>query len=168
MPTPPITSTPWYATTLSVAMRFHSGQVDKAGQPYWKHLDRVAQLLIDMWPDATKTEVQAALLHDVIEDTSATPDSLRALKIPGDVVRIVQMLSRDEGSYFREGLIYLEWIQAIADAGDVSAIRVKLADNADNRDPSRTHPCQAAMVATKYDPARRILENRLAKVELAA
>jgi hypothetical protein len=155
-------TTPWYANTLSIAMRFHAGQTDKAGRPYWTHLDRVARNVAERWPDATKTEIHAALLHDVIEDTNATPNSLRALRVPDDVIRIVQMLSRDDVTHFPKGLTYLEWIQAIADSGDVSAIRVKLADNADNDDPARLHPRHAEMSATKYAPARAILRAALA------
>lgn len=160
--------TPWYAITLSVAMRFHAGQVDKCGKPYWAHLDRVARNLVRLWPDAPKEQVQAALLHDVLEDTNATPDSLRALGVTDEVIDIVRRLSRYDTKYAIEGQDYLEWIQSIADSGNVSAIRVKIADNMDNSDPARSHPCQAAMIATKYAPAWDAFMRGLAASEAAA
>lgn len=55
---------------------------------------------------------------------------------------------------------YPDWIKRIVATGNVTAIRVKLADNLDNSDPARVAALAAAprMVAEKYAPARAILE----------
>ncbi|GAA4250787.1 HD domain-containing protein [Azospirillum formosense] len=78
-------STNWHRKTLELAKALHAGQVDKAA-PYWLHLGRVAQRLVKRFPDATKAQVQAALLHDAIENAGVTPDQLRELAIEGKVI----------------------------------------------------------------------------------
>jgi (p)ppGpp synthase/HD superfamily hydrolase len=157
-----IESQAWYGETLALARRLHAGQVDKAGEPYWCHLERVARRLVDRFADATKAEIQAALLHDSIEDAGATPEMLHELGIESEAVEIIAMLSRNldpAGSY-------LEWIERIALSENNGAIRVKLADNLDNSDPVRVAaiPAGAKMLADKYAPARSILERALATV----
>jgi (p)ppGpp synthase/HD superfamily hydrolase len=145
----------WYRSTLNLAKRLHGGQVDRGGRPYWRHLENVARALVERWPDATKSEIQAALLHDALEDTSATAADLRTQGIPADVIAIVQRLTRDPT------VPYQDFIRSIAASGNLSAIRVKLADNADNSDPARIHPDSAAMLAETYRPAKRILDAAL-------
>ncbi|MBP2302242.1 HD domain-containing protein [Azospirillum picis] len=149
----------WFHETLEFAKALHHGQVDKAGAPYWMHLERVARRLAGLFPDATKAQLQAALLHDAIEDAGATADDLRAAGIEEDAIAAIQLVSRNldpDGTY-------LEWIGRIAATGNVTAIRVKLADNLDNSDPARVAALAAGprMVAEKYAPARAILEQAL-------
>src|SRR6266700_8140452 len=43
-----------------------------------EHLQRVVRNLKDRWPDTSSDEIAAAWLHDAIEDTGATPESLLA------------------------------------------------------------------------------------------
>lgn len=138
----------------ALAARLHQGQTDKAGAPYITHLARVAAILQRRWPDATPDEIAAAWLHDSLEDTGATEASLRAEGVSAETVRIVRAVTRPEGSD------YLDWIRTLADSRDVSVLRVKLADNEDNRDPARVAalPGAATRVTTRYEPARLILE----------
>ena len=142
----------------ALAARLHAGQTDKAGAPYITHLARVAAILQRRWPDATADEVAAAWLHDSLEDTGASEASLLAEGISPETIRIVRAVTRPEGSD------YLDWIGALAASRDVSVLRVKLADNEDNRDPARVAalPGAAERVATRYEPARVILESGLA------
>ncbi|CAO3404409.1 HD domain-containing protein [Azospirillum sp. 11R-A] len=149
----------WFRETLEFARTLHHGQVDKAGAPYWLHLERVARRLIERFPDATKAQLQAALLHDAIEDAGATADDLRDAGIEEEAIAAIRLVSRNldpDGTY-------LEWIGRIAASGNVTAIRVKLADNLDNSDPARVAAIAAGprMVAEKYAPARAILERAL-------
>lgn len=149
----------WFRDTLEFAKTLHRGQLDKAGAPYWKHLERVAHRLIERFPDATKAQLQAALLHDAIEDAGVTADDLRAAGVEEEAIAAIRLVSRNldpEGSY-------LDWIGRIAASGNVTAIRVKLADNLDNSDPARVAAIAAGprMVAEKYAPARAILEQAL-------
>lgn len=141
----------------ALAERLHAGQVDKAGAPYITHLARVAGILKRRWPDATADEIAAAWLHDSLEDAEATEASLLAAGVSPETIRIVRAVTRPEGSD------YLDWIGALAASRDVSVLRVKLADNEDNRDPARIAalPGAAEGVATRYEPARIILESGL-------
>lgn len=143
---------------IALASRLHDGQTDKAGQPYVDHLARVAQRLAARWPDATRDEIEAAWLHDSLEDTEATEESLLAAGVSAETVRIVRAVTRPHGSE------YLAWIAELAAARDVSILRVKLSDNADNIDPARVAALPGAVerVASRYEPARRLLEDGLA------
>ncbi len=143
---------------IALASSLHADQVDKAGQPYTGHLARVAARLAQRWPDATRDELEAAWLHDSLEDTEATEAFLHAAGVSAETIRIVRAVTRPEGSD------YLAWIADLAAAGDVSILRVKLADNADNSDPARVAalPGAAERVATRYGPARQLLEAGLA------
>jgi (p)ppGpp synthase/HD superfamily hydrolase len=143
------------AGVRDLAGTLHATQVDKAGCPYIEHLERVTQILRARWPDASSDEIAAAWLHDAIEDTGATPASLRAAGVSPETIRIVEAVTRPPGS------VYLEWIAAMAASGDKSVLRVKLADNQDNRDPARVaaFPGAAERVATRYEPARQLLED---------
>jgi (p)ppGpp synthase/HD superfamily hydrolase len=146
------------ADIIALAAQLHAGQTDKAGQPYVGHLARVAARLVQRWPDATRDEIEAAWLHDCLEDTEATEASLLAAGVSPRTIEIVRAVTRPEGSD------YLAWIAVLAARQDVSVLRVKLADNADNIDPERVAalPGAAERVASRYEPARRMLENGLA------
>jgi len=53
---------------LQKAKELHSDQTRDAGEPYWKHLERVAQLLFEH--GIRNYQILAAgILHDAIEDT---------------------------------------------------------------------------------------------------
>lgn len=146
-------------TVKELAARLHAGQTDKAGEPYVLHLERVVSRLIQRFPDATEAEIEAAWLHDSLEDTEATPDSLMAAGVSRSAVQIVQAVTRPDGQ------AYLDWIAELAQSGSLSAVRVKIADNADNRDPDRVAklPGAAERVASRYEPARLLLEARLSR-----
>jgi (p)ppGpp synthase/HD superfamily hydrolase len=147
----------------ALAARLHAGQTDKAGAPYVTHLARVAAILQRRWPDATPDEIAAAWLHDSLEDTEASEASLLVEGVSAETVRIIRAVTRPERSD------YLMWIGALAEGGDVSVLRVKLADNEDNRDPVRVAALDggAERVATRYEPARRLLEAGLQRASLS-
>ncbi|MDZ4670659.1 MAG: HD domain-containing protein, partial [Phototrophicales bacterium] len=54
----------------------HEGQVRKSGEPYFTHCVAVAAILTEMKLDAEA--IAAALLHDILEDTSVTKEELIA------------------------------------------------------------------------------------------
>ena len=103
-----------------LAHRAHAGQVDKAGRPYIEHVARVAAAVSDD-PEAETV----AWLHDVGEDSPEYYVRIWEL-MPYSVVVATQLLDRNiEGDYY--GRIRTNPI----------ALRVKLADIADNADESR-------------------------------
>ncbi len=150
------------AEALTLAQRLHAGQVDKSGAPYWTHCQRVAARLRQHWPDAPAHELEAALLHDAVEDTDATAVDLQAAGVSPEAVTIIKLVTKD-GPHAPPGLAYLDWIKAIAAIGNASAIRVKLADLADNSDPTRLpHPPGfEERVRDRYAPAIAILEDAM-------
>ncbi len=65
-----------YSDTIDLATRIHADLPDKAGKPYIEHLSRVAEAVLAA--DGSEAQVVAAYLHDAIEDTPETAQSLRA------------------------------------------------------------------------------------------
>lgn len=108
---------------IEIAAAAHAGQVDKAGQPYILHPIRV------MLRVSTVHERMAAVLHDVVEDTSVTLEHLEQQGFPRQVLIAIQALTKNPGE---------SRLQAAARAAaDPIARAVKLADNAENMDMSR-------------------------------
>lgn len=110
----------------------HHGQKRKSGAPYISHPVAVATILADMRMD--HETIAAAILHDVIEDTSAAADELeekfgKAVRTLVDgVTKLdqVQFKSRAEAqaSSFRKMLLAM--------IEDIRVILVKLADRLHN------------------------------------
>lgn len=74
--------------------------------------------------------VMTAWLHDVLEDTAETPDTMRAAGIPERVIDAVRVLTKADGVSYRE---YLERVKA-----DEIARKVKVADMLHNLSDSPT------------------------------
>lgn len=135
------------ADAVRIAREAHDGAVDKAGRPYIEHPLRV------MSHCDTAEEQMAAVLHDVVEDTDATPESLLALGVPEGVVDAVVALTK------REGETYDDFV-ARAGAHPI-ARKVKLADLADNADPQRLEALRVrneAAAEALRDQAKQLLE----------
>jgi (p)ppGpp synthase/HD superfamily hydrolase len=139
--------------------RAHPGvpQVDKGGHPYWKHPYAV---MVRLGPDADENDKLVALLHDVLEDTLFTADDLLAMGYSSFVVECVQALSRPEG------VTYMNWIRSIAESGNLTVIRVKVADNEENSDPARIAqlPEEQQGIAGRYHRSLAILRPALAEL----
>jgi (p)ppGpp synthase/HD superfamily hydrolase len=147
---------------LHLATTLHEGTVDKAGMPYIDHPIRVAALLQKRWPDATSAQIQAAFLHDVIEDCRVSASMLIEAGIAPAAVRIILNVTKPAE---RNDLPYLVWIREIAAMRDVGTLRVKLADLTDNMDLTR--PCfvgRKSMVSERYSPAYHILDTTLQQI----
>src|SRR5688572_21773059 len=79
----------------SFAARLHQGQVRKDGKtPYIAHPFRVAMTVRDVFGVDDPVAVAAALLHDVIEDTTADYDDLQR-EFGAEVARVVAALTKD-------------------------------------------------------------------------
>lgn len=110
-----------------VAQKAHQGQMDRSGEPYIGHPQRVAATLTRRGlPDEI---VAAGWLHDVVEDSDTSLQDLLDDGFPPSVVEAVDALSH----YPNESLE--EYIQKVRN--NPMAIPVKLADLADNSDPNR-------------------------------
>lgn len=108
---------------ISIALEAHSGQYDKAGQPYILHPLRV--MLAVTRPE----ERIAAVLHDVVEDSDWTLDRLRLEGFSESVISAVDSVTR------RGGEDYEEFVRRASQ--DPVGRAVKRADLIDNLDLSR-------------------------------
>lgn len=116
-------------TAYEIAKQAHAGQVDKAGQDYIGHPVFVAGLL------KTEEERAAALLHDVLEDSSFSEQDLRLKGIPEPVIQAVILLTK------QKGVPYEDYLSKIKE--NPIARAVKKADLTHNMDISRIpHPLQ--------------------------
>ncbi len=110
----------------------HEGQVRLSGEPYLSHPLEVAGILADMKLDPES--VAAGILHDVIEDTPATPKEIKTLFGP-EVMHIVSGVSKLSSLSFgssraRQAESIRKMFLAMAD--DIRVILIKLADRLHN------------------------------------
>jgi (p)ppGpp synthase/HD superfamily hydrolase len=91
------------------------GQVDKSGKPYWEHPYHVMKRLPN---DATYDVHIAALLHDVLEDTSYTEIDLLNLGVSQSSINMIKLVSRDKAK------TYTEFIKGIASSGNKGAMKI--------------------------------------------
>jgi RelA/SpoT family (p)ppGpp synthetase len=110
----------------------HEGQRRLTGEPYITHPVAVATILAELHLDAPT--LQAALLHDVIEDTPTANEEI-ASRFGPEVAKIVDGVSKLDQLRFRSR----EEAQAesfrkmvLAMANDIRVILVKLADRSHN------------------------------------
>ncbi len=101
------------------ALEAHAGQKEENGRPYLLHPLRL-MLRMD-----TETEMAAAVLHDVVEDTATTLHDLRAEGFPEQVLAAVALLTHD-----KKNVSYRKYVERIA--SDPLARKIKLADLEDN------------------------------------
>ena len=112
--------------------REHRGQVRSSGEPYLVHPINVAYILADMRLD--ETSIAVGLLHDVLEDTLTTKETLQSLfgEQVAELVDGVTKISRyayvskeeQQAETFRKMLLAM--------VGDLRVVLVKLADRLHN------------------------------------
>lgn len=105
-----------------IASTAHAHQRDKHGRAYILHPFRVAMRVYHPLRPA-------ALLHDVVEDTSWTLRDLRKHGFAERTLHIVDLMTR------RDGQSHHEYMERLLESEDASL--VKLADMLDNTDPRR-------------------------------
>lgn len=108
---------------IAIAAQAHQEQVDKAGAPYILHPLRM------MLRMHSETEMMVAILHDVVEDTAWTLDTLRQAGFSDAVVQAVECLTHREHETYEEFIVRV--------SANVIASKVKLADLEDNMDIRR-------------------------------
>jgi (p)ppGpp synthase/HD superfamily hydrolase len=108
---------------IAIAAQAHQDQYDKAGAPYILHPLRM------MLRMSSETEMMAAVLHDVVEDTDWTLEQLRQAGFTEEVVQAVECLTH------RDHETYNEFVARVRT--NVIARKVKLADLEDNMDMRR-------------------------------
>ncbi|UNZ09155.1 RelA/SpoT family protein [Bifidobacterium pseudolongum] len=112
------------------AVRQHSSQRRKSGEPYIIHPIAVAQILADL--GMGPLVVAAGLLHDTVEDTDYTLDECRAEfgdTVTGLVVGVTKLTKMDYGDSAQAETIRK---MVVAMSRDVRVLVVKLADRVHN------------------------------------
>ncbi len=135
-----------YSDTIDLATRIHAGQPDKAGKPYIEHVSRVAEAVLAA--GGSEAQVVAAYLHDAIEDTPETTQSLRASGVSDEAITLINVLTR------RKGEDHATYIARVVLTPD--AIPIKVADTRDNLLEERLallDPETRARLITKYQHA---------------
>jgi len=112
--------------------RVHQGQMRLSGEPYLTHPLEVAGILTDMRLD--EESVAAGLLHDVVEDTKATPEEIEEM-FGKEVRHIVSGVTKlgslpFGGKQARQAESIRKMLLAMAD--DIRVILIKLADRLHN------------------------------------
>ena len=130
---------------LQICFAAHKNQLDKSGMPYVLHPLHLAEQM------ETETEVCAALLHDVLEDSVYTLSDLEQAGIPETVREALQLLTREPHTH------YLDYVVRLRE--NPIARRVKLADLAHNSNLNRLD------YVTARD-RRRVLKYRMAQAVL--
>ena len=106
-----------------IAKKAHLGQVDKAGEDYIKHPEKVASFV------KTDEEKAVAYLHDVIEDTELTLEDLHEYNFSKEVSEAVDIITKKRGGDYQS---YLNSVK-----NNKLARAVKLADLRHNSDLTR-------------------------------
>jgi len=120
--------------------KVHDGQVRLSGEPYLSHPLEVASILADMKLDVVS--IAAGLLHDVIEDTHATPEEINGM-FGKEITHIVSGVTKlsslpfSSSSQARQAESIRKMILAMAD--DIRVILIKLADRLHNMRTLKFH-----------------------------
>ncbi len=132
---------------MKIAYAAHHGQTDYNGIPYIFHPIHLAEQMED------EISCCAALLHDVVEDTTVTMEQL-AVEFPSEVIKVLTLLTHQKDED------YFDYVRAINE--NPIAKKIKLADLDHNSDQSRCIGSglsqeRLAYWQQKYQKARAIL-----------
>lgn len=132
---------------IALAAQAHTGQVDKAGQPYILHPLRIMLACHDL------DEKIVAVLHDVVEDTAISLQDLRTAGFAEHLIVAIDALTKQQGESRLDA--------AQRAKQNPIARKVKQADVTDNMVLSRISQPTAKDHArlTEYQQVLAILQN---------
>lgn len=143
-------SAPWppgLAAAVAFATHWHGDQRRPAGEPYVEHLREATAFLAYGAGATDRTVLTAAVLHDVVEDTSCPLATVRA-DFGDEVATLVDWVTKSDD---REA--YLTRLRT----APTDALLVKLADRASNVQRLDTHPRPEKQRAYYAETVRWIL-----------
>ena len=108
---------------IELAVKYHKGQVDKAGNPYILHPLRLMQKM------EFESDQIVAVLHDIIEDTPVTLEMLKEMRFKSYVIETIDCLTKQKDEEYDR---YIDRI-----CKEYTACIIKLLDLEDNMDLSR-------------------------------
>lgn len=141
---------PPLASAYRFAEQAHQDQIRDDGSPYIHHCGRVLRNAITLFAIDDREALQAALLHDVVEDTGVALGELQ-LRFGQRTAAWVALLTKPEllpgESYPQRTARYLQRLET---DGSRLLVALKLADRFDNIDDSHLMP--------DHDKIRRYLQ----------
>jgi len=155
----------------SIGAPAHAGQTRKSGEPYITHPVAVARVLADQGLDVET--LVAAILHDTLEDTPLTPDSITTefgatvTELVDGVTKLDKLQFRDRQAANAESFRQM----LLAMSRDLRVILIKLADRLHNMRTLGAQSVEARRrIATEtleiYAPIAQRLGMNLIKAEL--
>ena len=117
-----------------LALKMHEGMTDKYGNPYFEHLERVANRVRDMEYDMVDETseinlyIAAAYLHDVIEDTDYRIADIMD-KFGETIAEAVKLLTRGEEETYADYVVGIK--KSVYLEGKIARV-VKMADLLDH------------------------------------
>jgi len=121
-----------YDLAISIATKAHRGQIRNYGRklavPYLEHPINVATLLFRAAAD-TPSILEAAILHDVLEDSDWTEEMFREAGISEPAIELVKELTKTPKPEDRS---YSEYIRDYYCKMSSTAALIKIADRRDN------------------------------------
>lgn len=137
----------------NLAAKAHLNQKRNDGEDYINHPIRVALRCIesisadyDLWsdiPEVISRDVQVALMHDVVENTSVTIGDIINEGFSAYVVDLLITLTRSKNITYSQYISDIIW----GNSYPVSACTIKIADIADN------YPTATDSMKKRYDKA---------------
>jgi (p)ppGpp synthase/HD superfamily hydrolase len=138
----------------------HAGQRDGAGLPFMRHVNRVAGAAFFRAQHAQERDelaispqdvIQAAYLHDVLEDTPTTTRDLRRAGFSDVVVDMVNLLTEPE-----DRSSFAERTAKLTASRNLGALLIKMSDIEDYQRASRALP-NTALLRRRYEVASPVL-----------
>ncbi|MDT8444836.1 MAG: HD domain-containing protein [Desulfuromonadales bacterium] len=146
---------------ISLAQQAHSQQVRKSGEPYFFHPLRVAHMAARHWMDFAS--VIAALLHDVVEDTSTTLEDVSEM-FGMEIGLLVDGLTKVDDDLLSRSVLKEQTYrkQVLIAVRDIRVLCLKFWDRIDNLQTIRAlDPAKQRLIAeetrTIYVPLARHL-----------
>lgn len=157
---------------INLAQNAHRQQVRKSGEPYFFHPLRVAHLAARHWMDFAS--VIAALLHDVVEDTSTTLEDVGA-KFGMEIGLLVDGLTKVDDDLLSRSILKEQTYrkQVLLAVRDIRVLCLKFWDRIDNLQTIQAlDPTKQRLIAeetrTIYVPLARHLGMGRVATELEA
>jgi len=131
---------------ISIAVKAHSGQFDKAGRPYILHPLRL------MFRFEDEPEMIVAVMHDVIEDSDFTYEDLKKLGFSTEVIAAIDCLTRRENEDYENFILRA--------SQNILAKKIKIEDIKDNLDLTRLNNITKTDLQRieKYHRALKVLD----------
>src|SRR6202166_285594 len=148
----PTVEASWLREVYEVADRAHEGQQRASGESYIAHPLAVARVLADMEMD--RATIAAALLHDVVEDTSLTSEQVNE-KFGPEIAQLVEGVTKlTRIPYQTKEDAQVENLRKMfmAMAKDIRVIIIKLADRLHNMRTLASLPADKQETIEIYAP----------------